>query len=536
VRTLLRSGSRDCGEAANATILRALPDSGRGRFILATMLLALLATACGRGAAVPAASQPAPVDGGTLRYGLSSDPVSVTPLFGGGEFGLVVERNVFAGLVDVDPATLRIVPSIARSWSASADGRTFTFALHPGVRFQDGDGAVTADTFARDWALLCSPDTDSPNAAVLSAVAGYAQCRNGAGTLSGVKPSGSLKLVVTLSRPFRDFVTVLADPATWAFPPDLASSSAARSAFEAHPVGAGPFQVESLIHRKVVPGKAIVPGEVVLERYGGYFWARPHLDRIDLPVLDVANPAASFVRYRSHALDVLQVAESQVDVVRADPTFSRQLVGYPRLQLIALVAVDPRSSSVQQRSALEAAFDPADVVSDVFGKSGQTANGLVPIGTPGFVPSVLPPPNAAGGSSPIGPVTIRRPSEPVLQAIADSLVRRLQKAGVEVSLSDRGAYELRELNAGYPSPDALLAPISTLADAAAGAISAARAAADSVRRDALYADAERDLLARGIVMPIAFGQTQLLVAPRVRGLLYDALGAPHLAAAWISQP
>jgi len=99
---------------------------------------------------VPAASQPAPVDGGTLRFALSYDPVSVTPLFGGDESGLVVERNVFAGLVDTDPATLRIVPSIARSWSASADGRTFTFDLRAGVRFQHGDGAVTADTFVRD--------------------------------------------------------------------------------------------------------------------------------------------------------------------------------------------------------------------------------------------------------------------------------------------------------------------------------------------------------------------------------------------------
>ena len=36
-------------------------------------------------------------------------------------------------------------------------------------------------------------------------------------------------------------------------------------------------------------------------------------------------------------------------------------------------------------------------------------------------------------------------------------------------------------------------------------------------------------------MPIAFGETQLLVAPRVRGLVYDALGAPHLADAWISE-
>ena len=370
---------------------------------------------------------------------------------------------------------------------------------------------------------------------MLSAVKGYAECRHGAGTLTGVRQSGPQRLIVTLSQPFHDFPTVLTDPATWAFPPDQVSSVAGRAAFEDHPVGAGPFQVESLTHRQAVPGKAIVPGEVVLDRYAGYFGGRPHLDRIDLPVIDAANPAASFARYRSHELDVLQVAESQVDVVRADPTFSRQLVGYPRLQLIALVAADPSSSSVAQRSAVAAAFDPSVVVSDVFGKSGQTAAGLVPVGTPGFVPGVASPPPAAASSLPTGPVTIDRPSEPVLQAIADSLVRRMRISGVDASITNHGAYELRVLDAGYPSPDALLAPISTLTGAAAGEISAARAATDPVRRDALYVSAERDLLARRIVMPIAFGETQLLVAPRVRGLVYDALGAPHLADAWISE-
>ena len=125
MRTRLRSCSRDSGAAANATVLRALPDSGRGRFVLATMLVAVLTVGCGRGAAVPAASQPRPADGGTLRYALLADPVSVTPLRGGDEAGLIVERNVFAGLIDVDPSTLEVVPSIARSWSASRDGRTF---------------------------------------------------------------------------------------------------------------------------------------------------------------------------------------------------------------------------------------------------------------------------------------------------------------------------------------------------------------------------------------------------------------------------
>jgi hypothetical protein len=35
------------------------------------------------------------------------------------------------------------------------------------------------------------------------------------------------------------------------------------------------------------------------------------------------------------------------------------------------------------------------------------------------------------------------------------------------------------------------------------------------------------------VVPLAFGQQELLVAPRVRNLRLDALGAPDLRDAWL---
>jgi ABC-type oligopeptide transport system substrate-binding subunit len=460
----------------------------------------------------------------------------VTPLNGGEGAGLIVERNVFAGLVDVDPGTLRTVPAIARSWSQSADGRTFTFSLRAGVHFQAGAGPVTAETFVRDWSLLCSPSVASPNAPVLAPIAGYAACRRGSGTLSGVRASGALTLIVTLDRPFRDFVTVLTDPATWAFPPQLAATATTRAAFEQAPIGAGPFQIASWTHGQVVPGKAAITGDVTLDRNPGYYGPAAHLQRVDLPVVDAANPADSFARYRSGGLDVLEVAASQVDVVRADPTFSRQLVDYPRLQLICLIALDPRSASVSQRAALTAALDAGSVVSDVFGKAGQVADGLVPAGMPGYLPGVAPPAPASGPGGQVGRLVLQRPAQPLLQAIADSLLRHLRSAGVAATSSGHGAYQLRVFDAGYASPDAVLAPIVVETGAPPELLDGARAASDAASRDALYVAAERTLLARRVVMPIAFGQTELLIAPRVEGLMYDALGAPRLADAWIGRP
>jgi hypothetical protein len=46
--------------------------------------------------------------------------------------------------------------------------------------------------------------------------------------------------------------------------------------------------------------------------------------------------------------------------------------------------------------------------------------------------------------------------------------------------------------------------------------------------------AQQTLLASGSIVPLTFGQTQLLIAPGVRGLVVDALGAPRLAGAWLT--
>ena len=321
------------------------------------------------------------MNGGTLVYALPADPVSVTPLYGGDAAGLVIERNVFAGLVDADPSTLRTVPVIARSWSSTPDARTYTFRLRPHVSFPGGAGAVTAATFVADWRLLCSPSVASPNAAVLEPVSGYAACASGSGTLSGVRATGPLTLVVQLSRPVEDFPSMLADPATWAFPPQLAATAGDRAAFERAPVGAGPFRLVSLRKSTHPAGKAAVAGLAVLSRNPAYFGARPHLDRVEMPVVAGAD-AGSIAAYRAGRYQVLPLPPAEVDVVRADPEFGRQLLDTPRLSLVSLQRRPGATSS------LAGGLSASQVTELAAGKSGQTADALVPLGMPGYVPNV----------------------------------------------------------------------------------------------------------------------------------------------------
>jgi oligopeptide transport system substrate-binding protein len=486
-------------------------------------MVLLTAAACTRGAAVAPLPEPAPHNGGTLTYALTADPVSVTPLYGGDAAGIVVERNVFAGLVDADASTLRTVPSIARSWTSSADGRTFTFHLRPGVSFPSGAGSVTAGTFVQDWALLCSRQAASPNAAVLAAVVGYGACRGGAGRLSGVRAAGPLTLVVSLSRPVRDFPSTLVDPATWAFPPQLATTAAARAAFERAPVGAGPFQVESIVHSQRPAGKAPVPGEVVLTPNPGYFGARAHVARVDMPVVTQADAARSIAAYRSGSYQVLEVPTAAVDVVRADPGFDRQLVDLPRLSLIYLRATAGSATG----PALGGAIDPAAVVSQALGKSGQPADGLLPVGMPGYIPGA-----AHFTAAPLAgtTVTLTHVTDPTLASLTTALAQALRAKGAQVTVVGHGGWTMSELDLQSAIADALL---TVLAGEDSPLLAGVQAASGSAH-DAALLDAQRTLLASGELVPLAFGQTELLEAPSVHGLVIDALGAPRLDSVWLA--
>src|SRR5207249_7006481 len=58
------------------------------------------------------------------------------PLVSDGESLRVVDQ-IFEGLVGLRPGTTTIVPKLATSWKASANGLTWTFQLRKGVKFQD---------------------------------------------------------------------------------------------------------------------------------------------------------------------------------------------------------------------------------------------------------------------------------------------------------------------------------------------------------------------------------------------------------------
>jgi peptide/nickel transport system substrate-binding protein len=184
--------------------------------LLVAFALSLLASA----AADPAAAQ----QKDRLTLGMGLEPPHLDPTAGAAAaIDEVTYANLFEGLVRIDRAG-KVAPQLARSWTVSADGLTYSFELQPGVAFHDGTPFSSADVkFSWDRAR----GADSVNA----------QKRYFA-AIDRIETPDPLKAVVVLSRRDGYFLFNMGSGDAAIVSPKTAEAN------KVTPVGTGPFKFE----------------------------------------------------------------------------------------------------------------------------------------------------------------------------------------------------------------------------------------------------------------------------------------------------
>src|SRR5919106_5309151 len=154
-------------------------------------------------------------------------------------------------LVKPMPGNL-MAPSLAESWTVSADQRTYDFKLREGVKFHNGDAFTAEDVKfsfmrAKSGKLLREKVKD-------------------------VVIAGPHRVRFVLHEPWPDFMTfygTLATAAGWVVPKRYVER-VGDDGFKKHPVGLGPYKFLSS-----TPGV-----DVVMEAYEGYWRKMPHVKRL----------------------------------------------------------------------------------------------------------------------------------------------------------------------------------------------------------------------------------------------------------------
>src|SRR5262245_38458797 len=148
-----------------------------------------------------------------------------------------------------------MAPSLAESWSTSADGLVYEFVLRKGVKFHNGD-PVTAE----DVKFSLERYRGASNKALKESVA-------------AVETPDPGRVRIRLKRPWPDFMTFYlgATGAAWIVPKKYVEK-VGDEGFKKAPIGAGPYKFASF-----TPGV-----ELVLEAFDQYWRKTPNVKRIIL--------------------------------------------------------------------------------------------------------------------------------------------------------------------------------------------------------------------------------------------------------------
>src|SRR5215218_877960 len=148
------------------------------------------------------------------------------------------------------------VPDIASGPpQLSADRRTYTFTLRPGVRYAPPvNREVTARDFITAIQRLYDKTTPSYWRQYADLIAGAAAFGAGkASRISGLAAPDARTLQITLDQPAGDFLSILTQPFFAPVPGEYAASYAVGANYDGHVVGSGPYTLDAYD-----PGRLVV--------------------------------------------------------------------------------------------------------------------------------------------------------------------------------------------------------------------------------------------------------------------------------------
>lgn len=288
----------------------------------------------------------------SMTFARAFDVISLNPPSSGGDNGSFWDMpQIFDQLVEYQPGSVEPQPGLAKTWSQSSDGLTWTFHLRA-ARFSNGQ-PVTATDVAFSLSNFINPKIDT----------GFGFLSEAFKSADATSPT-----TVVVHMNHRDDATLaaLAVPVASITPQSVVKGESAAQ-FGLVPVGSGPYMVKQDVHGKVL--------ELIKNPY---YW-RPGLPRLD--AIHVTYVADDNTR-------ILQVESGQANVAEGIPFDQiKQVNSQANVKVIvspieALDAIWPNHAyapfrDLKVRQALIYALDRNAINKSAYGGTAEVANSML---------------------------------------------------------------------------------------------------------------------------------------------------------------
>jgi peptide/nickel transport system substrate-binding protein len=406
-----------------------------GPLVAVVLVLSLLVAGCGdetgpeaAAARSSATSEPAPVRGGRLTYGIAGETNSWSPAAGQwSSSSWVVANAIFDPLVYYDE-DLNLKPFLAESIEPSEDYKVWTITTREGVTFHNGEPFDAAAVKANFEAQKESP--------LLSAVLA---------PLLDIEVTGERTVRLTMANSWAHFPHSLVNqPGMMMAPAMIADPEGGR-----HPIGTGPFAFDEW-----------VPDDhLLVVRNDDYWLAEPYLNEIEFKVMpDLTSRNAAF-----------DAGDIDVSIVTSTPEATKEHegatvytsdVGEDVEGFIMLNQLHAPLNDVRVRRALVLATDAEEITQVITGGANATAQGIYAPDSPWYVETDYPDydPDAAKAlvaqlEDELGPIaiTLSASASPLNLQELQLIKEQWEAAGVEVELqtSELATYITQTVSGGY---------------------------------------------------------------------------------------
>lgn len=323
-----------------------------------------------------------------FRYNQNSGITSLDPAFSKDQATIWACNQLYNSLVQLDD-NLNTQPALAKSWTISEDGLTYTFNLRQDVFFHDdtcfegGKGRrMNAGDVVYSLARIVDPKVASPGAWIFN---------NNVASIQPFEAINDSTFALHLAKPFRPMLGILAMHYCSVIPQEAVQKYG--TTFRAHPVGTGPFQFKSWKE-----GTALLmaknPNYFERDEQGKPL---PYLDGLKISFID--NKKTEYLSFKQKELDFINsIEQSYIDeVLNEDGQLKPELAEkfnllktaylnteYLGFNLSSTTANNPLKDK-RIRQAINYGFDRKEMLKYLRNGVGRPAEqGFTPYGLPSF--------------------------------------------------------------------------------------------------------------------------------------------------------
>jgi peptide/nickel transport system substrate-binding protein len=235
-----------------------------------------------------------PRRGGVLLAVIGADPPSLDPHQESTFANIELVAPLYSTMLQLDPYNYpKIIGDVATEWKVAPDGLTYTFKLHPGIRFHDGSPLTAADVKATYDKIVFPPP-------------GVRSVRKNAYTaVERIEAPDAGTVVFKLKFPSASLLANLASPWNVIFPKKYLDQDP--NYFKTHVVGSGPFKFKNYTRGSTFEG----------ERNPDYFVKdRPYLDGYKFFISPETSVRAAAIRSGRAYIEFRHLPNAEVEAIK----------------------------------------------------------------------------------------------------------------------------------------------------------------------------------------------------------------------------